>query len=107
MKYNTLVALRTVTDAQLANIALQMAEEHPDTFETFLFEAVPQSKAEAKFEYVVPCTSQRVYFTQDQLNQLKAFNASTQKVPCIKAIREFTGLGLKEAKDLCEAEFIK
>lgn len=106
MKHAVIIALRTVTESQLAAIALQMAEKHPITFEAFLFDAVPAAKTDAKFAMDVPFgNGLRVHFTQDQLNQIRA-TAPTNKVGAIKLVREFVGLGLKEAKDLVEASFI-
>ncbi len=105
MKYNLLVALRAVSEEQLANIALQMAEKHPTTFEKLLFDAVPPQVQQQKMvSYDVPGTSERVHLTQSQVDKLTALG-KTEKVQCIKLIRELTGLMLKEAKDLCEAAF--
>jgi ribosomal protein L7/L12 len=102
MKYTTLAALRLITVEQLADVALKMAESHPATFTRLLMEAVPE--VPVTVEYLVPNSTERVRFDQKQLKVLNAFGEG-DKVPCIKQIREFTCLGLKEAKDLCEAMF--
>ncbi len=97
MNYNFLKALRNLSIDQLADIALQMAESHPETFEKLVVVG-------ATFDFLVPYTGQKVTFTQEQLNRLRSYGRD-QKVTCIKEIREITHLGLKEAKDLCEASF--
>lgn len=106
MKHSVIIALRTVNEGQLAAIALQMAEKHPITFEKLLFDAVPAARTQEKFAFDVPFSNgTRVHFTQTELNQLRAISPGN-KIAGIKLVREITGLGLKEAKDLVEAAFI-
>lgn len=106
MKYSVIIALRNVNEAQLAHIALKMAETHSETFERLLLEAVPAAKELEKFSFLVPFSGDRyVQFTQLELNQLRAL-APHNKVSAIKLVRDLTGLGLKEAKDLVEEAFI-
>lgn len=102
MKYTVLASLRAITTEQLADIALTMAEEHPDTFERLLLAASPVCK---RTTYLVPNTiSHTVSFTDRELDVLRSFG-NREKIACIKQIREYAGIGLKEAKDLCEHMF--
>ncbi len=105
MKYSVLVALRVIDESQLATLALKIAEAHPETFERLLLEAVPAAAVLQKFAFDVPFSSQRVHLTQEELDYLRAI-APSNKITAIKKVREVTGLGLKEAKDLVESHFI-
>lgn len=98
MKYSVLSRIRQMSDNELVEVALRVAEIHPETFEKLI------SVHEVIFN--VPHTDLRVGFTSDQVKELRTYTIDT-KVPCIKRIRQITGLAFKEAKDLCEAEFVK
>jgi len=100
MNYEFMKALRLLTVDQLADIALKLASTDPETMEEFM----KLVTVEPGFVMIVPHSGQKVTFTQVQLNKLRSFGRD-HKVACIKEIREITGLGLKEAKDLCEANF--
>lgn len=101
MKHVVLVALRKITADKLADLALKMAEAHPVTFERLLLEATGMEK---KTTYVVPVTLEKVSFTDDELRSLGSHGLNG-KIACIKELRNTKGLGLKEAKDLCELIF--
>jgi ribosomal protein L7/L12 len=89
-------ALRVMTDAELIQVLFQMAEQHPQTFIDLMSDGQT---------FTVPFSTQTVRFSRAEMAELRTYGI-TQKVTCIKRIREFTQLGLKEAKDLCEAVFI-
>ena len=100
MKYQILARIREMSTEALAEIALQMAVRHPTEFEKLVL----GDKSTSTFE--VPFTGQKVSFTDAQMKHLRTFGRD-QKVTCIKDIRSMTGIGLKEAKDLCEQEFVQ
>jgi ribosomal protein L7/L12 len=142
MKYETLLKLRTVTDAQLSEIALKLYDDVPSTFERALFgtDELPNSSAvlakvrtatvaelanvalkiaSQEFDtfenllstptgtfYEVPNTNQNVFFTNEQLSEIWKQNNISKKIHRIKSVRTYTGLGLKEAKDLVEKYFL-
>lgn len=103
MKYLTMVNLRKLTAEQLADIALKLGAKHPADFDkevALVFPSEPE-----KFTFIVPFTQERVVFTTKELIEIKAFCASRMMVGAIKRVREIAGIGLKEAKDLVEAEW--
>lgn len=99
MNYKVLQRIRQLSDSELALVALQMADRHPDTFAELVV-------GKPGREYRVPNSDLTVEFTDVQVARLRELMKSSQKVACIKEIRTLTGLGLKEAKDLCEVEFV-
>lgn len=99
MKTNIIKALRLVSNEQLAEIAMQMAEVHPGLFETALVRLL---NVETVHKFTVPNSGQVVTLTSKQFNDLKASAFGGNKVGGIKLIREATAIGLKEAKDLWE-----
>jgi ribosomal protein L7/L12 len=102
MKYSVLASVRVMPVDELADIALRMAEAHPETFEALV------GVRSNDFTFDVPNTSPliRVSFTAQQLNELKA-QAPTNKLGAIKRVREITQIGLKEAKDFVEIVLLK
>ena len=105
MKHSVILALRAVTEAQLAGIALQMAEAHPVTFEKLLLEVVPQAPRTRTFKVKWgndPYQSFEAVLTNEQLRKFATHNGHDRKVACIKEIRQELGIGLKEAKELSE-----
>ena len=99
MKTNIIKALRAVSNDQLSEIALRMAELHPTSFEKLLIE-IFNLETEHRFE--VPISKQSVVLTTKQLAEIKATALAGNKVAGIKLLRDMLGLGLKEAKDLWE-----
>lgn len=97
MKYTVMLRLRELSDTDLAHIALKFAEAHPEEFELLIGCNVTQLR--------VPVTNELVQLTPAEWSELSAYNQNTHKITCIKRMREITGLGLKEAKDLVEATF--
>lgn len=109
MKYNIMLALRTVTDKQLAEVAVRMADIHTPTFERILVEVLDQVAYQGeKIRFRVPDPFGRepsqvyVSFTPKELLDIQATGLAGNKVSGIKLIRELTKLGLREAKDLYE-----
>ncbi len=95
MNYELLNRVRELSDGDLADVALRMAEVHPGTFEVLVLGN--------RLTYIVPNTNERVVFTTAELEQIRAEGARG-KVDAIRLVRNLKGLGLKEAKDLVEAE---
>jgi hypothetical protein len=88
---------RNLTDSDLLDILFAMAERHPATFEELVMK-------DERTYFDVPGTDYKVSFNPAELTELRAFRRD-QKISCIKRIRELTGVGLKEAKDLSEKHF--
>jgi ribosomal protein L7/L12 len=98
MKYETLVRIRTMSDTELADICFRMADKHPETF-------IELVEADVKHEFEVPFVpGLKVKFSASELSELRSYNHD-RKITCIKRIREITGIGLKEAKDMAEITF--
>jgi ribosomal protein L7/L12 len=101
MNYRFLKTFHSLSDLALIDLCFQMAERHPETFSELI--GVNTS------EFIVPgMYPSKVSFTPEQLTHIRSLAGErNNKVTLIKYIREVTGLGLKEAKDLCEAEWIR
>ncbi len=99
MKSSIIKALREVNNDQLADIAIQMAEIHPVTFEKMLTKVL---NIETNHQFIVPHSGQTVTLTTKQFNDLKATAFAGNKIAGIKLLREACGIGLKEPKDLWE-----
>ncbi len=98
MKYEVLTKVRAMTDQQLVDVLLRMAEEVPDVFEKHIRSDIPYS--------VTIKSGHTATFTQAQYYALKnAAQDRSNKIQVIKEIRAITGLGLKEAKDMSEEHF--
>lgn len=101
MKYSFLKAFHSLSDGDLIDLAFKMAEAHPDTFLKLI-------GADTSVFIVPGPYGNTVTFTPDQMAVIRSLSGErNNKVALIKEIRGWTGLGLKEAKDLVEAEFIK
>ena len=97
MKYTVLSQLRSLSDAQLADLALRMAEQHPDSFERLLCSVS---------ENVYHVNGNVIKLTSSNVHELRTLGANSNTyVTCIKRAREITGLGLKDAKDFIDREF--
>lgn len=115
LSYGLLKKVRELTTAQLADIALQMAEVHPETF----LKAIPDPKIQkvglptaavgmpATVTYRVPGTTDEVVLSLGLDNILKDFGKMGKRVEGIKALRTATGLQLHPAKELFDAVYGK
>jgi len=102
MKAEILTLVRNLSSDELIQALFQMAERHPETFDTVLFQKSP----EKVIALYVPFSDTIVHFSNQEYAELKALGTrSDKKVTGIKRVREITGIGLKEAKDLYEASF--
>lgn len=99
MNYETLVRLRTMPAEELADIALRMADKHPETFLELI-------TVQTRVVFEVPFTKEKVTFTPAQVARFRSYGPD-KKVTCIKEVRDITKIGLKEAKDLVETYFNK
>lgn len=50
-----------------------------------------------------PTPGERVGMSGEQIDEIRALIRAGRKIEAIKRVRELTGLGLKEAKDLVDA----
>lgn len=50
-----------------------------------------------------PTPGERAGMTSEQIDEIRALIRSGRKLEAIKRVRELTGLGLKESKDLVDA----
>jgi hypothetical protein len=89
--------LRSMSNEELIDVAYVMAEKHPTTF----FTCIGVKPRMLRFD--IPFSHATVEFTPDNVRELRRLSAPEKKVSSIKAIREITGCGLKEAKDLYES----
>jgi len=64
---------------------------------------VPLNKLMLEVAKAIHTTPKGPLVASDQATVYHVAYPNEKKVTCIKLIREFTGLGLKEAKDLCES----
>ena len=104
-KAGFLQKLRNLTEKDLVAVCFEMAERHPDTFETIL---LTNSFEPSLQEFTVPTVNTIIKLTPEQVEMCKQLGAQPdKKVVLIKQVREWTNLGLKEAKDLVEAYWFK
>jgi hypothetical protein len=90
--------LLSLSKDQLADLALVMGEKHPKTFLGLL------QGGEKTYTFEVPFAHDlKVTFTEPQMRELRVFRESQHKVSCIKLVRQYTAIGLSEAKDLVES----
>lgn len=90
--------LRSMSNEELIDVAYVMAEKHPTTFFTCIDGVKPRM-----LRLDIPFSHATVEFTPDNVRELRQLSAPEKKVSSIKRIREITGCGLKEAKDLYES----
>jgi Ribosomal protein L7/L12 C-terminal domain len=92
--------LRVASEAQLADVALKMIAEHPDTFEKIASEMLP-----VLVKIPDPYRNGLVHtFSNKQIAAHRTIGVAN-KIGRIKLLREqLSGLGLKEAKDLVESQ---
>lgn len=99
---NHIRTLRNMSIEQLADLALLIGEKHPDTFIECLENGETQT-----FKVPGPYHGGTVTFNSKQMKTINSLSHRDTKVSLIKQVREMTGLGLKEAKDVVEEYFIK
>jgi ribosomal protein L7/L12 len=102
MKYQILSLVREASVNQLSDIALRMAELHPETFEKILILTVGNDIGTYTINGVIVSlnTGQRKAIAAFFGKHLDEF--TRDKIKAIKLTRELTGLGLKDAKDFVE-----
>lgn len=98
-----LMWIRSATPAQIEQLALAMIAKHPSSFAKFINQPLPRRANTFTATWgSSPYETVTVTFSDEQMKELKSFSSSDRKISCIKMIREMTGLGLKEAKELSE-----
>jgi len=87
-----------ILDAISNMTVLEISELVKAMEEKFGVSAAPVAVAGA----AAPAAAAAAVEEKDEFNVLLV-NAGTDKIKAIKVVREITGLGLKEAKDICDA----
>lgn len=88
----------------VANITRQHAISFTDDELTYMLETIEAGTAQPEVKYEPPTHEQIVKAVDNKVIEMLSYMATQgKKIEAIKACRNLTGLGLKEAKDLVEA----